>query len=212
MSSVKVLQINVNRNATTTENILNLAVELNISILAIQEPKIFNLDKEETTTRSVLHSGFNQIMPRHGLYRPRAIYYVSKNIATSLSHDSPLDPDCVVIDVFGLKLVNIYNNSTQNVELELNSTISYTIYRDFFLDLIDSRTILLGDFNAHHPSWDPLSPKNASGDYLIELIQNNELILLNSPGKGTFYRPQMTYSTVIDLTLAHSVVYNKVRD
>ena len=108
------------------------------------------MDKEEATTRSVLHSSFNQIMPRHGLYRPRVIYYVSKNIAASLSRDSPLDPDCVVIDVFDLKLVNVYNNFSQNVELGSNSTTSYTIYRDFFLDLIDSKTILLGDFNAHH--------------------------------------------------------------
>ena len=170
MSSIKVLQINVNRNAITTENILNMAIELNISILAIQEPKIFNLDKEEATTRSVLHSSFNQILPRHGLYRPRVIYYVSKNIAASLSRDSPLDPDCVVIDVFDLKLVNVYNNFSQNVEIESNSTTSHTIYKDFFLGLIDSKTILLGDFNAHHPSWDPLSPKNASGDYLVDLI------------------------------------------
>ena len=188
MSSTKILQINVNRNAITTENILNMAIELNISILAIQEPKIFNLDKEEATTRSVLYSSSNQIIPRHSLYRPRVIYYISKNIAASLSRDSPLDPNCVVIDVFDLKLVNIYNNYSQNVELEPNSNTSYTIYRDFFLDLIDSKTILLGDFNAHHPSWDPLSPKNASGDYLVDLIQDNELILLNSLGKGTFYR------------------------
>lgn len=35
MSGIKILQINVNRNAITTENILNMAIELNISILAI---------------------------------------------------------------------------------------------------------------------------------------------------------------------------------
>ena len=35
MSSSKILQINVNRNAITIENILNIAIELNISILAI---------------------------------------------------------------------------------------------------------------------------------------------------------------------------------
>ena len=189
MSSIKVLQINVNRNAITTENILNMAIELNISILAIQEPKIFNLDKEEATTRSVLHSSFNQILPRHGLYRPRVIYYISKNIAASLSRDSPLDPDCIAIDVLDLKLVNVYNNFSQNIELGPNSTTSYTIYRDFFLGLIDSKTILLRDFNTYHLSWDPLSPKNASGDYLVDLIQDNKLMLLNRPGKGTFYRP-----------------------
>ena len=36
--NLKILQINVNRNPSTTEHVLQLAIELNISILAIQEP------------------------------------------------------------------------------------------------------------------------------------------------------------------------------
>ena len=36
--SLKVLQINVNKSLSTTEHILQLTIELNISILAIQEP------------------------------------------------------------------------------------------------------------------------------------------------------------------------------
>ena len=59
MSSSKILQINVNRNAITTENVLNMAVELNIGILAIQEPKIFNLEEDNVTTCSVIYSSFN---------------------------------------------------------------------------------------------------------------------------------------------------------
>ena len=209
MSSSKILQINVNRNAITTENVLNMAVELNISILAIQEPKIFSLEEDNVTTRSVIHSSFNQILPNHGLLRPRVIYYVSKNIAACKSRDSPLDPDCVVIDVFSLKLINVYNNFAQN---QPNSTTSCTIYRDFFIDLINSKTVLLGDFNTHYPSWDLLSPKSVSRDYLVELFSQKELILLNKPGKGTFYRSHMTYSTVIDLTLISSVIFDKVND
>ena len=34
---VKVLQVNVNRNRTTTENVLQTAIELDIKVLVIQE-------------------------------------------------------------------------------------------------------------------------------------------------------------------------------
>jgi len=37
-SYVKVLQINVNRSSPTTENILQIAIELDIKVLVIQEP------------------------------------------------------------------------------------------------------------------------------------------------------------------------------
>ena len=206
MISSKILQINVNRNAITTENVLNLAIELNISILAIQEPKIYNLDNKNTT-RSVMHASFSQILPNYGLERPRVLYYISKSLRANISRDSPLDPDCIVIDILGLRLVNVYNNSSIN---QPNST--YTINREFFPNLIDKNTILLGDFNIHHPWWDPLAPKSTSADYLVDLIQTKELVLLNKPGKGTFYRPHMSYSTVIDLTLVYSAIYNKVRE
>ena len=69
-------------------------------------------------------------MPKHGLYRPNVIYCVSKHIATSSSRESHLDPDCVVIDVFGLKLVNIYNNLIQNVNLD--SILLVTLYTETF--------------------------------------------------------------------------------
>ena len=104
-------------------------------------------------------------MPKHGLYRPNVIYCVSKHIATSSSRESHLDPDCVVIDVFELKLVNIYNKLTQNVNLDSNGTIGHTIYRNFLLDLVDNKTLLLGDFTTLYPSWDPLSFQNTSRDY-----------------------------------------------
>jgi hypothetical protein len=38
MNNIKILQININRNANTTENILQMAIELGIKILVIQEP------------------------------------------------------------------------------------------------------------------------------------------------------------------------------
>ncbi len=90
-TNLKILQINLNRSAPATESALNLATELNIDIIAIQEPWVYpNPNNDYTVTRSVIHSGFTQILPYHGILRPRTLFYVSKaiNIA-NIAIESP---------------------------------------------------------------------------------------------------------------------------
>ena len=73
------------------------------------------------------------------------LYYISKSLRANISRDSPLDLDYIVIDILGLRLVNIYNNSSIN---QPNST--YTINKEFFPNLIDKNTILLGNLNIYY--------------------------------------------------------------
>jgi len=208
MSSVlKVLQINVNRNATTTENVLQLAIELNISILAIQEPWVIQGSSKEY--RSTIHSSFTQVFSDNSSLRPRAMFYIVNTIRASLAPNSPKHPDCVIIDLeteFAIQIVNVYNakhpndpNSIPIVDSGLDHLLTYS-------------TILLGDFNTHHPWWDPLALKSANADILKDLIENNSLNLLNTPGEGTFYRPHMSHASVLDLTLASNSLSNKIID
>ena len=51
----KILQININRNSITIENILQMAIELNIKILVIQESWVISNSNE---FRSINHSSF----------------------------------------------------------------------------------------------------------------------------------------------------------
>ncbi len=53
---IKILQINVNRNASTTESVLQMAIELEIKILVVQEPWVIMNNSNEY--RSVNHSSF----------------------------------------------------------------------------------------------------------------------------------------------------------
>jgi hypothetical protein len=58
-SSIKTLQINLNRSAAATKSALDLAIGLYVDIIAVQEPWVFpNPDGDYTTTRSVIHLGF----------------------------------------------------------------------------------------------------------------------------------------------------------
>ena len=60
--------------------------------------------------------------------------------------------------------------------------------------------ILLGDFNTHHPWWDPLAKKSTDADKLVDWFESNELSLLNTPGTGTFFRPNLIRESVLDLS------------
>ncbi len=206
--SNKVLQINVNRNASTTEHVLQVAIELNISILAIQEPWVINSNNNEY--RSINHSSFTQILPNYEAFRPRTLFYIARNIKANLASISPQDPDCVIIDLVDLniQLINIYNATHPNIP---NSIA--TIQRDNLLpNVLANNTIILGDFNTHHPWWDPLAPQSANASYLLNIIDKYSLNLLNTPGEGTFYRPHMASPSVIDLTFANQGIVNKVQD
>jgi hypothetical protein len=212
---IRVLQVNLNRSAPATESTFEIAIELNIDIIAVQEPWVFPpINNDYTKTRSVIHQSFTQILPIHGPLRPRTLYYISKNLgpetSTALASNSPQDPDCLIIDIQNrgtkIQLINIYN------EKDLGGSGVHTLNRGVIPAPLSQNSIILGDFNTHHPWWDPLAPKSPTADALVEWITENNLILLNTPGAGTFFRPNMTRPTVIDLTLTTSSLLDKVQD
>ena len=107
---IKVLYINVNRNSNTTKNVLQLTIELNIKIIAIQEPWTIKTSNNEY--RSINHSSFIQILPNYGPFRPRTLFYIVKDYRANLVPSLLLDPDCTIIDIEdNTQILNIYNIS-----------------------------------------------------------------------------------------------------
>lgn len=209
-SEIKTLQINVNRSLTTTEHVLQLAIELNISILAIQEP--WTTTGNSDGFRTVNHSSFKQVLPNYGSLRPRVVFYVSDVLSTSIAPSSPQDPDCVIIDLaeHSIQLINVYNATHPESPNRIK-----TLQREGLLqDSLPSKTILLGDFNIHHPWWDPLSPQSSASETssLLDLVEKHAFSLLNTPGEGTFYRPNMEAPSVLDLTFATQGIVNQIED
>lgn len=204
--NLKVLQLNVNRSLPTTEHVLQVAIELNISILAIQEPWTISTDN----FRSVIHPSFKQVLPNCSTLRPRVLFYVLNTVETTLASNSPQDPDCVILDIteYSIQVINLYN-AKHPESLDINITLQ----REGILPTpFESNTIFLGDFNTHHPWWDPLAAQSYNAQVLLDVIENNSLHLLNTPGEGTFYRPHMEAPSVLDLTFTTQGVVNKVED
>src|SRR6201747_1731059 len=184
-----------------------MAIELNIKILAIQEPWVISNSNE---FRSINHPSFKQLFPNYSTFRPRVLFYISREYIVNLAPISPLDLDCIIIDLINLniQLINIYNASHPNID---NSIA--TIQRENLLpNLLAKNTILLGDFNTHHPWWDPLNTQSANSVYLMDIINKYSLNVLNTPGEGTFYRPHMAIPSVLDLTFATQGIVNYIID
>ncbi len=56
---IRILQINLNRSAPATKSTFKTAIELNIDIIAVQEPWVFlAANNDYTNTRLVIHQGF----------------------------------------------------------------------------------------------------------------------------------------------------------
>ncbi|RAL66698.1 hypothetical protein DID88_006378 [Monilinia fructigena] len=128
--------------------------------------------------------------------------YCRRNPSCGLcgASDSPTDSDIQIFNCQNgnktFQIINIYNEADQAKEN------GFTIERCLYNISITQETILLGDFNAHHPWWDPFSKKSGNADQLAEWFEDQNLTLLNEPGISTFYRTNLLNPSVLDLTLA----------
>src|SRR5277367_1965874 len=213
-SSFKVLQVNLNRSGPATESALQIAVELKIDLLVVQEPWTAprNQDPDYSNTRSILHPSFTQILPADLSLRPRTLVYVARSFrpTVALASSSPADPDLLVVDIIEgnqrVQLLNIYNEASP-----LGSG-PWTLDRVVYHRTLLPGSILLGDFNTHHPWWDPLAKATSGADQLVKWIDTQDLALLNTPGTGTFFRPNLARESVLDLTLATSSLASRIQD
>ncbi len=152
-SSIRVLQANLNRSQPATESALQIAIELKIDLIIVQEPWIPLRPPDATdylNTRSVLHPSFSQILPADLTHRPRTLVYMARSFKplVTIASSSPRDPDLLIIDVIEgpskIQLLNIYNEKDQAESGLL------TLERCLFSRELQPNSLLLGDFNTHH--------------------------------------------------------------
>ena len=216
--NLRILQVNLNRSAQATESALQVAVELAIDLIVVQEPWLVPSQQtplDYTDTRSVNHPSFVQTFPTlpHPALRPRVLIYASRSLQAQINplQDSPADPDCQAVGIksthFNFTLYNIYNENDQQ------GSPNRTIERMLLPTMLPTTTLVLGDFNTHHPWWDPLAPTTSPGaDRFLEWIEAQHLELLNTPGTGTFFRPNMSRESVLDLSFATQDLAGKIED
>ena len=120
---------------------------------------------------------------------------------SSLSSPDPYsDYTCVKVLLSNhspLQFLNLYSPPIRN-------TPSDSRTRTFYPDILPNSpdTFILGDFNAHHPTWDRLIPPNPLGNDLFRWITSSGLEILNDPASPTILHHSTGRRSSPDISLA----------
>ena len=169
-TKLRILQHNCALSTNIMHSLLNAAATT-ADIIFVQEPW---LSRDYLSTIS--HPTFKAIIPTSKT-RPRVITFISTIIPTLEATPRPDiidDPDCQVIDI---KTANIQQVRVYNIYNESQQTTPpgpYTIERligNIRLSIID-RSLLVGDFNAHHYLWNLNCQSSIRAETLVNLIDS----------------------------------------
>jgi hypothetical protein len=98
-SSIRILQVNLNRSQPATESALQLALESNVDLVLVQEPWLARKEQEDSyeQVQSTQHPSFIQLFLWNRVIRPRTLTYISKSsqiqFQATLATCSLNDPD-----------------------------------------------------------------------------------------------------------------------
>ena len=120
---------------------------------------------------------------------------------SSLSSQDPYsDYTCVKVLLSNhspLQFLNLYSPPITNTPSDSRTR---TFYPDILPNFPD--TFILGDFNAHHPTWDRLIPPNPIGNDLFRWITSSGLEILNDPTSPTLLHHSTGSRSSPDISLA----------
>ena len=194
---IKFLQWNINGLWSRLPRIQYLLNEHQPKILAFQEHKLSNINFN-------IFRGFNI----YSFCRPVAggggvCIGVYNNIpSTQIPLQTNLEAVAckIYFKNFNLHLCNVYFNDNANINVNSLTAL---------IDSIPSPKLILGDFNAKHPSWgSPIS--DGRGDIVSDVFLNANLHILND-GSPTFYRASQDQASHLDLTVCSNNLRNNFK-
>ena len=157
---ITIIQGNVGRGSAAHDILLSHKAD----IILVQEPWVKH-DLRLTKTH-----------PRYRLFgpvtnweqRPRALTYVRTDLAAHLL-PFPSSPDCVAVEADGLTVINVYRPPGDPRGGLLDSLTSLQLPRN---------TIVAGDFNTYHPTWQTSRGASAGGNRLCDELELRSSIMI----------------------------------
>lgn len=134
----------------------------------------------------------NRPGPPHGglgLFISDSINFQIINIPTPNLETLAID---ATINKTKLRIINVYHTRTKPFNIDdLNSISSH----------LTTNTLILGDFNAHHPLWGTKNYTDKLGTLLTEWINKTNLISLNNNQPTRYPINHLQSPTAIDLSI-----------
>ena len=202
-----VLQHNCRKNYAITIAALELGLQLGVGLACLQEPYI---------DREFSHPGYLLYWPEGERRDCRVVIAVRRDLLDQLIIEARTDlinhPYILTVDVWDLgraqeraqrtRIVNCYDNwvGANCCWLGESPRRRRAIEDADWRQLITGRCLLLGDFNAHSPLWNPQVGTRTNAAPLEALLEEFDLYINNDPDTPT--RPKSTPGiSIIDLAL-----------
>ena len=188
-NKIRIISHNCARSQNVMLSILHTAL-LTADIALIQEPWI-RKDRETGHQSTVSHPSFQSIIPPSiDNRRARVVAFISTtnpHLRTTSRPDLCNDPDLMILEVKTGSipptfLANIYNETLPE---GAQRNHQYTVERELVRLDLPTRTIVTGDFNAHHPWWNSFKPPIRS-EHLVQWAEDKAFSLLNEPDVSTY--------------------------
>src|SRR5437762_4917875 len=189
-NELRILQNNVHKSKERTDSMINDPDTKKYLVLLLQEPYW-----SEYTRSSPTHQAWTLFEPTVKETQPRAAIYINKNLnAAQLT--LPL-PDVIAVqlnteDPKPMLIINIYKPCNKNRIENLHRCIRTHINMCKF-----GTIIIAGDFNLHHPLWNPngYTRHDDEANDLVEMMADLGMAMLLPKGTVTYPNGE----TAIDL-------------
>lgn len=206
---MRIVQHNCQRNYAVCQATFQVGLDIGAEILCLQEPYLGE--------KGMVHPAYEFRFSNIGETRQQRVAVgVRKDIQGRIVVESRSDiiehPYIQVLDVWELdiqkkkkrksRIVNVYDNWIgEGQPWTGNNNIRRRAIEDVNWDVvIESRTIIVGDFNAHSPYWNPTCQRRQRAAQLEFIIDKYGLLINNDMTTAT--RPKQTPGcSIIDLTL-----------
>src|SRR5205814_7990654 len=173
---LRILQCNLNKRRETTDSILNSDTS-QFDILAVQEQHYAPLLKS-----SLLHQSWTLIesTTRPESPPPRSAIYINNNLLPTSAFRQIHIPinDVTAIQIIPetppnkpTLLMNIYNPGDNPIITPLRQYLQRHLHAHDY-----DKILILGDFNLHHPTWNPIAytKHDALSEELLELMEDHD--------------------------------------
>ena len=196
---IHILQWNINGLPHNWHELKQALLELDASILCLQESKLKPTDPYNFNIYSYsLYRKDHSYPPSNpGVRRCGVCTYIKNDIPhRQLSFTSQFDilPIEITTSTTSITIVNFYRPPHENITTFLSSLTS-------LLNTITTPVLLCGDINAHHPLWEKhCRERHTEGRVVHTFLNNQNMIILNN-GTHTLPAKQLTHrNTTPDIT------------
>ena len=178
-----------------------LTTETSADIVIIQEPWI-GTNSDGKNNFSISHPSFLMLMSPT-THCPRTLTYVSNTnpyLKAALQPDICSDEDIQVIKISTPNLKPVYLFNIYNETPRYDRSQPYTVERKLKNITLPPRTILAGDFNAHHMWWNSRARRSLRHETLIQILEEGDFGLINEEDTPTYH--YSIGSSVLDLAFS----------